>query len=234
MFRQVYSLFLICSLILLPASRLGAEPGRAGEQAENRLYLPVVNRASPPIVVVDSLTVRARNGFCRVIGEVRNVTAQPLYDVDIVVDVFQGDVFTATITGTTLLPAVLPGQPNVFDITTLFNDLNNPLDCSRTRIMDWQETSSQDYRALTLVNLDAQWDWLSTTVTAEVRNDTGVRLETVAGAIWSLDNAYPNLPESIAAELAPGEVVTFTAALWYLPANYIDTIRVTAQGIAAP
>lgn len=223
---------LLLALCVLPS------PGIAGPSATcshpSCLYLPVVSTGSP-VELSEITTARDRAGTVFVQGEVINLTNIPADNVIIEALVCcRENNSTYTVTQRTFLPAVLPGQPNVFQIPFgyLFGDpVPQLLD---TRIISWSRSGAQNYRALTVENIrtDPNNSDGIVYVTAEIRNGETVPLTDVVAIAWSLEQADRMNTALVANRLMPGETKTINLTVKYCDAHC--PIKVAVQGQAGP
>ena len=199
------------------------------------VYLPLVYNPMP-VRVFETERHHSRVETLRVTGEVVTTSDRPVYEVVVEVRVYdRAGHLLGSSRRATALTATLPGQLNLFDVTTNVED-DGSIGSYEAVPIHWSLESEQVYRPVTAIITGFEDMYYGTWVYAEARNDESEPLADVNAVVWSLhQNDYsPVSAQPIAACLAPGETVAFTVFLRGVSGGNVATIKVTAQGVLSP
>jgi hypothetical protein len=213
-------------LLLLSAGSFPPWPNQCDH--EICYYLPVVSQ-DITVKVNEIQGYSSRAVECWFIGDV--ISSGPVREVVVGMRFF-GDDGMPTYFGSTVLEATLPGQLNLFVIST---DVDARRSCEsqlQPIVTSWIVDYERTYRSATIVSVSYDEGDYGSWVTAEIRNDETSPLLNVKGLIWVLDSDANLDPIEIADSLAPGESAVFSEYVTGKPAT--SNIHVSAQGIVQP
>jgi hypothetical protein len=217
------------TLIICPSGAHGNNTGTTN----HKLYLPHIGHNSP-VQVRNIRTWLSRGGIVQMSGEVVNTTHMPLSSVTIAVEFYPGTPQSLTTTGTTILPVVLPGQPNLFVINGP-SSFNNDMPFE-VMIQSWQEHSAFDYQAVTMASANiCDVSGFFNRFCIELRNDHPRELRNVQVVVWSEQGTeYQRWSLPQASVLAPGQTVSVRVDPPFYSQRWPADTRAVAQGMQAP
>ncbi len=238
MFKKIAWVVVAC---VLGISVAFAFPNASGEAAstENKIYLPVISRASP-IVLTDIRTWSTR--CCLFIkGMATNLSGSVTYSVAIEATFLSyktGHEFTRE--AYLYLPAILPGQTSPFSI--YYNEYYESFISARVTGYYIPDAA---YVPLTIVSRSFNsCTPYGSNIVGVVRNDSGVAIEMPAGALWRYSDPswwYHEIAQLgfVATTLQPGEETTYIGGWIYCygsppPDEELQYYTIVAQGKVIP
>jgi hypothetical protein len=227
--RFTFNGLIMLSLLLI----LGSKPAYAGASCLTPYcyYLPLI-RSPLPVQIIQIETYNWFGEVLRFQGEVMNVSATPVYEVEVEISAYDSsNQLVGTVSGPTVLTTTLPGQLNLFDF---ISDIPSGSYNLVAEITNFTLANTQVYIAPTIVMTDVQIGFDTTSVNVEIRNDMEFALTNVQGLVWSLDQLSSLPPQLVTNYLAPGATATFTSTL-YIGHPYLNfPVRVVVHGISEP
>jgi len=197
----------------------------------NCIYIPLLVRYIPNLEVTGASYEQLKYGGIVVSGRIKNNGAITVYNVRVAADIYYDSHLMETITGTTLLPAILPGNSDIFKMGS---DLD-VVDRVSARIISWELLPYRQYLPLTVVSKVVTMCMLSMlTESGEIRNDQSVTLTNIVAEVSDGPYGNWNVASLGKTTLAPGETTTYTAG-FYFPSNILcEDFSVVAYGEVQP
>ncbi len=198
------------------------------------LYFPQVARTESVRINSVGYGSYPRSINFRIVGDVINTSATPVYGVQVRATLYDYTAnTTTTVSGTTSFSATLPGQLNAFELGGGRN-----VTATEVSIVSWTTTSAQQIKNATILStriysVTDNATYIYTIVSGTLRNDTGSKLNNVQVRAWSSILVELSGQPTIA-QLDPGQTSTFQVTLPSYNPLALNTIKVVAQGIASP
>jgi hypothetical protein len=217
------------AFLLLISIGIGGDLSFAQSTDSNLVYLPIVYQ--PPVVRLDDPQLFVGK-YCEgsVVGKVTNLSNQTVYDVNLTASLFLDSELVEVITGTTGLPATFSYDFNLF----MLYPENFDYFCGdgfsvEVTVDSWSFEHDPEYLPLTVLSKIRTGGHEIGELSGEIRNDNPVPVTSIEMMVYP-DTYFLTFATPDKTSLAPGEITTYTAGLYYPGFSSGEDYTVWAQG----